>query len=81
MSLLWEPHRASKFIQRFSHLSCFKESKHKPLGQQCVCNLKAISSSEDPKDLKNKVYLKKARLEKLFGHFSSSRLNDNFKKT
>lgn len=60
MSLLWEPSRASQFIQRFPHLNCFKKSKHKPLRQSCVCNLKLISSLEGPTDLENKVYLKQA---------------------
>lgn len=26
--LLWEPGRAYQFIQRYSHLNCFKKSKH-----------------------------------------------------
>lgn len=79
MFLLWEFNIASKSIQRFSHFKSFKESK--PLGQQSVYNLKAISFSEDPKDLENKVYLKQADQKSHVGFFSSSRLKDNFKKT
>lgn len=60
MFLLWESSRAGQFIQRFSHLNCFKKSKHKPLGQWCVCSLKIVSSLESPTDLENRVYLKQA---------------------
>jgi len=46
MCLLWEPSKASQFLQRISHLNCFKKSKHKPLGQWYVCNFKLISTLE-----------------------------------